>query len=111
MPAPDVDALYVFTEETHGAWVDSVFASKGGYDPTNPDHVQVKEALFAMATTLDIDSAARITIPEEDRAEKGIDREVVVIGGDDRLVIWDKEKWEARKAASKNLMADFFSAR
>lgn len=110
MPAPDVDALYVFTEEAHGAWVDSVFESQdGGYDPTDPEHAQVREMLFAMAITLDIDSAARISIPEDYRSEKGLEREVTVVGNDDRLEIWDREKWEARRKASASMLSNFFS--
>ena len=35
LPAPEkeVDALYVFTEDTFKAWLDDVFRAKGGYDP------------------------------------------------------------------------------
>ena len=65
LPAPEkeVDALYVFTEDTFKVWVDSVFEAKGGFNPTDRSHRMVKEALYGAATTLEIDSAARISLP------------------------------------------------
>ena len=43
-----------------------------------------------MATTLDIDSAARISLPESVREEAHLDREVTIVGNDDRLVVWGR---------------------
>ena len=45
LPAPEkeVDALYVFTEDTFKVWVDSVFEAKGGFNPTDRSHRMVKE--------------------------------------------------------------------
>lgn len=61
----------------------------------------VKEALYGAATTLEIDSAARISLPEHDRKKAHLDREVTVVGGDDRLVIWDRETYAARQAETE----------
>lgn len=110
LPAPekDVDALYVFTEDTFEAWLEAIFAKHGGYDDTREDHRMVKEGLNGAATTLEIDSAARIGLPEAYRQEVGIDREVSVVGNEDRLVIWDRAKHEARKTATKAALANFF---
>ena len=102
LPAPEkeVDALYVFTEDTFKAWHASVFEAKGGYDPTNSQHRMVKEALNGAATTLEIDSAARISLPEADRAKRRIStREVRIVGTDDHLEVWDRATHEARKSA------------
>ena len=111
LPAPEreVDAMYVFTEDTFTAWLDEVFAAKGGFDPTNPEHRQVKEWLNGQATTLEIDSAARISLPEAYRAEAHLDREVTVVGNGDRLVIWDRAEHEKRQAAVKSTIANFFN--
>lgn len=110
LPAPEkeLDALYVFTEDTFKAWLDDVFRAKGGYDPTNGEHRMVREALNGQAATLDIDSAARISLPEPYRAQAGLDREVTIVGNGDRLVVWDRAKHEARQAAVKNVLANFF---
>lgn len=110
LPAPEkeVDALYVFTEDTFKVWVDSVFDAKGGFDPTNRSHRMVKEALYGAATTLEIDSAARISLPEHDRTKVHLDREVTIVGSDDRLVIWDRETYAARQVETEDILADFF---
>lgn len=111
LPAPEkeVDALYVFTEDTFKAWLDAVFAADGGFDDTRADHRMVKEALNGAATTLEIDSAARISLPEAYRAQVGLDREVSVVGNGDRLVIWDRAKHAARQSEVANAVADFFA--
>ena len=91
--------MYVFTKDAFEDWVMSVFEAKGGFDPTNKQHRLVKEGLYGVATTLDIDSAARISLPESVREEAHLDREVTIVGNDDRLVVWDRSKHLARKAA------------
>lgn len=110
LPAPEkeIDALYVFTEDAFKVWVDSVFEAKGGFDPTNRSHRMVKEGLYGAATTLEIDSAARISLPEHDRKKVHLDREVTVVGGEDRLLIWDRETYAARHAETEDIIADFF---
>ena len=42
-PEGEVDAVYVFTEDTFKDWLAQVFEKKGGYDPTNAQHRVVKE--------------------------------------------------------------------
>lgn len=108
-PEGEVDAVYVFTEDTFKDWLAQVFEKKGGYDPTNAQHRVVKEALNGAATTLEIDSAARISLPESDRKEAHLDREVTIVGNDDRLVIWDRAAYAERKTASKAVVANFFN--
>lgn len=110
LPAPEreVDALYVFTEDAFKAWLDSVFEAKGGYDPTNAQHRTVREQLNAAAASIDIDSAARIGLPEPARAEAHLDREVTVVGNGDRLVIWDRATYAEHTAKAKDVLADFF---
>ena len=100
-PEKEIDAMYVFTKDAFEDWVMSVFEAKGGFDPTNKQHRLVKEGLYGVATTLDIDSAARISLH--------LDREVTIVGNDDRLVVWDRSKHLARKAETKAALEDFFN--
>ena len=109
VPAPDADALYVFTEDAFGNWVDSVFKARGGYDPTKQEHVLVRRALYAAANTLDIDSAARISLSEELRQKKRLKREVTVVGNDDRLEVWDRETYAAFSRGTEDVLANFFA--
>ncbi len=107
-PEKEVDAVYVFTEDTFKAWEDSVFAAKGGYDPTNEEHRSVMEWLNGEAIPLEIDSASRISLPEECRADANLDREVTVVGNGDRLMIWNRATHEARRANARKVVANFF---
>lgn len=108
-PEKEIDAMYVFTKDAFEDWVMSVFEAKGGFDPTNKQHRLVKEGLYGVATTLDIDSAARISLPESVREEAHLDREVTIVGNEDRLVVWDRSKHLARKAETKAALEDFFN--
>lgn len=107
-PEKEVDAVYVFTEDTFRAWLDSVFVAKGGFDPTNEEHRVVREWLNGEAIELKIDSASRISIPESCRADAHLTGEVTVVGNDDRLVIWDRATHEARRAEARKTVANFF---
>lgn len=107
-PEREVDAVYVFTEDTFKEWLDSVFMAKGGYNPLDPTHRFMKGKLNGEAIELKIDSASRISIPEAARVKSGLDHEVSVVGNGDRLEIWDREKLADRLAAAENLAADFF---
>ncbi len=111
LPAPEkeIDALYVFTKDMFEKWLDDVFDAKGGYDPTNGQHRLVKAALNGAATTLDIDSAARISLPEANRAKAHLDHEVTVVGDGDRLEIWDRATYDARQSTVESVLADFFN--
>ena len=110
LPAPEkeVDALYVFTEDTFKAWLDAVFERDGGYDPTRKDHRAVRSGLNGAATTLEIDSAARISLPEADRNRVNLDREVTIAGDGDRLTIWNRQAYAEHQADVDDALANFF---
>lgn len=111
IPAPEkeVDALYVFTEEAFKAWIDSVFERKGGFDPTNMQHRMVKQELYGQANTLEIDSASRISLPEDFRRQVGLTREVTVVGLEDHIAVWDRATRAASRAQAKAALEDFFN--
>ena len=105
----EVDALYVFTEDTFKAWLDAVFERDGGYDPTRKDHRAVRSGLNGAATTLEIDSAARISLPEADRNPGRISiarRQPPVTV--DRLTIWNRQAYAEHQADVDDALANFF---
>ncbi len=51
-----------------------------------------------------LDKQGRVTIPSRLRAYAGLDRDVVVVGADSRLELWDAARWDAYRAEA---MADF----
>lgn len=109
LPAPDVDALYVFSESGYKTWIDSLFEKRGGYDPRNADDDDLMRALNGLTTVTDIDSAARISISDTNRRLKNLSREVTVVGNADHLEIWDRATWQQHQAAALDkLQALFF---
>lgn len=111
LPAPDVDALYVFSESGYKAWIDSLFERNGGYDPRNPDDEDLMRVLNGLSASSDIDSAARISISDFNRKVKGLSREVTVVGNGDHLEVWDRETWQQHQAAALDKLQALFFGR
>lgn len=62
--------------------------------------------IFASASQQSIDGAGRILIPDELRREAGLKREVVFVGLDDQIELWDLERWQAyHEQVSQNFEA------
>jgi MraZ protein len=49
---------------------------------------------YARAERLDVDSQGRIRIPDRLKSFAGLDREVVLLGVNDHLELWDTAHWE-----------------
>ncbi len=62
---------------------------------------RLNRAIFATAFELNIDGQGRIALPVPLREYAGIEDEVVVIGANNYLELWDKAQWEAEKAVSQ----------
>lgn len=110
LPAPDVDALYIFSDDEYEKWVMGLFEKRGGFDSRKREDQALMRKLNAMATPMDIDSASRIGLSEALRGKAGLDREVTVVGNYDHLEIWDRARWdEANEASDEDLTDLFFS--
>ena len=92
--APQASCLYVFEADAFDSWVESIFAAKGGYDPSNLAHEQARRVLNSRAADAEIDSAGRISISADLRAKAGLEKEVVIIGNGDHAEIWDAKRWD-----------------
>ena len=53
--------------------------------------------LFANAAKCELDSQGRIVIPQKLRKYAGLDKDVVIIGVNDRAEIWSAEAWQAQE--------------
>jgi len=62
---------------------------------------RLNRAFFATAFTLNIDGQGRIALPVPLREHAGIEDDVVVVGVNANLELWNKEQWEAEKADSQ----------
>jgi MraZ protein len=58
-------------------------------------------AIFATAFSTIIDGQGRVTLPVPLRHYAGIEDEVVIIGANNYLELWNKEQWELEKANSQ----------
>ena len=62
---------------------------------------KINRAIFATAFSLNIDGQGRLALPVPLREHAGIEDEVVIIGANNYLELWNKEEWEVEKAASQ----------
>ena len=72
-----------------------------GSSASNSKLRKLNRAIFATAFSTQIDGQGRVAMPVPLREYAGIDDEVVVIGTNTYLEIWDKNSWEEEKAASQ----------
>ncbi len=61
---------------------------------------KLHRAIFATAFRTSIDGQGRVALPISLREYAGIEDEVVIIGVNNYLELWNKEQWEAEKADS-----------
>jgi MraZ protein len=94
--------LYVFPAAEFAAMTERMAAapvtSKAGRD--------YMRVLFAGASDETPDRQGRVMIPGSLRAYAGLDRDVVVIGANTRVEIWDRAQWETYLAAQEQSFAD-----
>jgi MraZ protein len=62
---------------------------------------RLNRAIFATAFNLSIDSQGRVALPAPLRQYAGIKDEVVIVGVNNSLELWNKEMWETEKTASQ----------
>ncbi|MCD8219243.1 MAG: division/cell wall cluster transcriptional repressor MraZ [Ruminococcus sp.] len=89
----DQPCLTVYSEEEWerlSAKVASIPEAKGG---------QIKRWLFSGAGVLTPDKQGRVLIPQDLRTFAWLEKDVVVIGADNKAEIWDKSRWEALNAS------------
>jgi MraZ protein len=61
---------------------------------TSEEQRAAKRMFFANSQRVDLDSAGRILIPEKLRHKVGMEKDVVMVGNDDRAEIWPRGGWE-----------------
>ncbi len=89
----DQPCLTVYSEEEWqrlSAKIATLPEAKGG---------QLKRWLFSGAGTLIPDKQGRVLIPQDLRKFADLEKDVVIIGADNKAEIWDKSRWEAFNAA------------
>lgn len=59
---------------------------------------QLRRAFFASSFDVQRDGQGRLLIPAKLLSHAGIQRDVVVLGNDQRLEIWDRTRWEEQES-------------
>ena len=71
-------------------------------DSVTPSKLRrLNRAIFATAFSLNMDGQGRIALPILLREYAGIEGEVVIIGANNYLELWNKEQWESEQAISR----------
>ena len=97
---PLKDALYGYTPESFGQWVNVFFERDGkSFDARNREHVELRRQLTGSAVPVEIDSAGRVALGKVDasdpnaRTRLGLEREVTVVGVVDHFEVWNAQAW------------------
>ena len=67
---------------------------------------KLNRAFFATAFQSNIDGQGRVALPDSLREYAGIEDEVVIIGANTYIEIWNRERWEEEKARLLQEAAD-----
>ncbi len=110
---PLKDALYGFTPEGFGRWVNSFFEKDGKkFDAGNRRHVELRRRLTGSAVPVEIDSAGRVALGKVDasdpnaRTRLGLEHDVTVVGVEDHFEVWNSQKWEAEQKNLPDVLDD-----
>lgn len=74
----------------------------GGANPLSPDGRKMRRHFFGSADDEDLDSAGRVRIPKNLTQHAGLDGSCVVLGMNDYIEVWSKEKWPEFDADTKD---------
>jgi len=92
-PSPE-KCLSVYTIPEWTKMADGL--TNGGLSPSKMR--KIRRALFATAFQTEIDAQGRINLPVTLRMYAGLGGDIVVVGANNYLELWDKAAWEIEKA-------------
>lgn len=87
-PGPD-QCLWVFDQ----AGLEKLVARLDETPATDSEARVFRRLFFAQTETVDIDRSSRVLVPERLREFAGLEHEVVLIGAQDHLEVFDARKW------------------
>lgn len=96
------NALYVFPTEDYEQFVKGL-AEKADF---NPRVRELRRFFAAGATSTELDSAGRVSLPAHLREWAKLDKDVTVIGNVDRIELWDAVAWGAYNGATADNAED-----
>jgi MraZ protein len=83
------------------------------FSAMNAKVLDFRRLFFASVAEGRVDAQGRMAVPPHLREHAGLDKDVVVLGVEDHLELWDKEAWRAfqsqREAEFKEMAASLFA--
>lgn len=109
VPSPTDKALLVFNPENFDAWMKSLFERNGGFNPRSKKDLIIRQRILGSSASAVIDAAGRVNVPAKLRAYADLEKDVVVLGNQDYIELWDAQSFEeAMSEISDEEFADFF---
>lgn len=106
-PNKELPALVVYSEEGFDTWFDRLLESKGGARANDAEQDELIDEFYQDSSDVIPDSIGRITLPSFLREYAGIDRDVVITGARDHLIIRTPEVLDkSRKGFAANAVYD-----
>jgi MraZ protein len=98
---PDLKVLYVApgTDGSLAIYTEAAFARLGerlaNSPPTQQDVRAFGRLFYAQAERVDLDGQGRIRIPPELAKLAALEKDAVLIGVQDHMELWNRERWDA----------------
>ena len=97
-PKRELPALVVYPEDGFDAWFDKLLESKGGARENDAQQAELIDEFYQDSQDAELDDIGRITIPSFLREYAGIQRDVVITGARDHLIIRTPEILDRSRA-------------
>ena len=92
------DCLYVYPAEEYGRFVADLLTGSD-FDPSKR---QLRRFFTSGAVETELDSAGRVSLPQNLREYAGLAKDVAVTGNGNRIEIWDAQRWSAYNGETTN---------
>ena len=89
--------LFVYSQEEWESFVNELKS----LPRMNKDARIFQRYFFGSANVLTYDKQGRVLVPPSLRKDAGLEKEVTLVGVQDRVEIWDKDLWEERSEVSE----------
>jgi MraZ protein len=78
-------------------WREWAAKQRSLYDESDDEAYEYLLDIFSSATEITLDAQYRFVLPEGKKKDAGIETEIVFVGRDKVIQIWDRKRWEERK--------------
>ena len=96
------ECLVLLDDEGFNAYADRVRAIPGNAE----DARRFERMLFRRTAELEPDAQGRVLLPENLRRYAGLEREVLIVGANGRLELWNPERFRLYEESHSRSMAD-----